>query len=127
MFEQFNQDLKALLNKEEEAKKNLEKTRGEINELKDKFCKHLTASFSEYIGKKVVVSGHYYFQYPNEPEKKVQVVGYFDGFTKEFGCHSDIYPLIYRIKKDGEPSKRAYGHFETPKLDEALRIEFYVE
>lgn len=52
MFEQFNQDLKALLNKEEEAKKNLDKTRGEINELKDKFCKHLTASFSEYIGRK---------------------------------------------------------------------------
>ena len=45
MFEQFNQDLKALLNKEEEAKKNLDKTRGEINELKDKFCKHITASF----------------------------------------------------------------------------------
>lgn len=122
MFEQFNQDLKALLNKEEEAKKNLDKTRGEINELKDKFCKHLTASFNEYIGKKVVVSGHYYFQY-----KKVQVVGYFGGFIREYGCHSDIYPLIYRIKKDGEPSKRAYGQFETPKLDEALRIEFYVE
>jgi hypothetical protein len=127
MFEQFNQDLKALLNKEEEAKKNLDETRGEINKLKDKFCKHLTASFKKYIGKKVVVTGHYYFQHPNEPEKKVQVVGYFGGFTKECVCHSDIYPLVYRIKKDGEPSKIAYGQFDTPKLDEALRIEFYVE
>lgn len=127
MFEQFNQDLKALLNKEEEAKNYLDKTRGEINELKDKFRKHLTASFSEYVGKKVVVTGHHYFQYNNEPVKKVQVVGYFGGFTREFGCHSDIYPLIYRIKKDGEPSKKAYGQFDTPKLDEELRIEFYVE
>lgn len=127
MFEQFNQDLKALLKKEEEAKNHLERTRGAINELKDNFCKQLTESFREYVGKKVFVSGHYYFQCHNEPEKKFHVVGYFGGFTKEFGCHSDIYPLIYRIKKDGEPSKRAYGHFETPKLDEALRIEFYVE
>ena len=91
MFEQFNQDLKALLNKEEEAKNYLDKTRREINELKGKFCTSLTASFSEYIGKKVVVTGHYYFQYHDEPEKKVQVVGYFEGFKKEYGCHNDIY------------------------------------
>lgn len=83
------------------------KLRYERNEVKESYAKHLNDKYNHLIGKKVKCT---YGIYSNQVE-----IGYFEGFYVPCctTVKTGVEPLLYKIKKDGTPSKNEITFYTT--------------
>ena len=81
----------------------------------------LCERYKQYDGKRVRVT----FEHTERnclPSRKV-CEGFWQGFEFKHNYHTNIYPTLFEIKKDGTPSKVAFSEWDVRPWDEIVSVE----
>lgn len=73
---------------------------------------------SPLIGKKVKVVSK---------KNERTTIGFFGGYFAQVYGSIAIYPIIYKMKKDGTASKNKYSDYDVPSLESIISIEEVTE
>jgi hypothetical protein len=77
---------------------------------------------SPLIGKKVKVVAQSRWS-----TETYTTIGFFGGYSAQAYGTIAIYPIVYKIKKDGTSSKNKYSDYEVPSIDYIISIEEVTE
>lgn len=78
---------------------------------------------SPLIGKKVKVVSRPRFW----STETYTTIGFFGGYSAQAYGTIAIYPIVYKIKKDGTSSKNKYSDYDVPSLERIISIEEVTE
>ena len=100
-------DTNTILKEFERIDNEVIKLRDERKAIKESYVKHLNEKYNHLIGKKVICK---YGVYSNQEE-----IGFFEGFYAPYNTivKTGVEPLVYKIKKDGTPSKNKIAFYTT--------------
>lgn len=111
--------LNGLSNMADEYREKMYIALSDAREQAKKLAEVLTAEYSHLIDKKVsMVTVNRMFETTNPTYKTI--VGYFGGFISE---DYNVYPLIYKEKKDGTQSKLKFSTWDTNKFDRIISFD----
>ena len=67
--------------------------------------------FEKFLGQKVRITSK---------KHKTSNVGYLEGFELACTWNTNVYPILYKEKKDGTRSKNRYAFYEVPNEDDMI-------